>query len=99
MKSIALAQNFNRITQEMEQCLYIILATDDKFSGEMLYLDLLGVRNLRIHQPSLSLINLGNIEICKAPVLGNFERRFVVLDAEQEAVFVCSCHDFSHAVG
>jgi hypothetical protein len=78
----------------MQQQLVIILARASDFVGESLYLELVGVRNLRIEQPKLSLIGLPNVEIYKAPNTGKYDRRFVVLDAEQDEVFRCSCHDF-----
>jgi hypothetical protein len=98
VKSFSITQAPDSKTGEMQQHLSIVFAKDHSFCGEMLYLDLLGVRNLQFDQPSWSLISLSNITIANATPAGKFDRRLVVRDAEQEKVFGCSCHDFRVAV-
>ncbi len=97
MKSSSLTQGFDPTTGEMRQQLSIVLAQDETFAGEMLYLELSGVRNFRFEQPSLSLVNL-DLEITKAPPGQKYDRRIVVMNAEQDVAFVCSCHDFIAAI-
>jgi hypothetical protein len=99
VKSLSLTQATDSATGEMRQNFAIVLAKDDSFSGDMLYIDLLGVRSLRLKQPSWSMISLSNLEITMAPATSKLDRCFLVRDAEQEAVLACSCDDFCVAVG
>jgi hypothetical protein len=98
LKSATLTQRLDESTGEMRQNLSLVLSRDDNFSGEMLYLELFGVRNLELHQPSWSLVTLSNIEVIQAPPASKYDHRFVVRDAE-DGVISCSCHDFYAAVG
>jgi hypothetical protein len=97
MKSNTLTQGFDPTTGEMQQQVTVVLSKDESFRGEMLHLELFGVRNFRFEQPPWSLVSL-YVEIGKAPPNGGFERRFVVLNAEQDGTFVCSCHDFAAVI-
>jgi hypothetical protein len=97
LKSAILTQDIDTSTGEMQQQLSLVLARDDSFSGEMLHVELSGVRNLKLHQPSWSLVTLSNLEIVQSPPTGKYDRRYVVLDAE-EGIVSCSCHDFFAAI-
>ena len=97
LKSATLSQGDDSSTGEMQQRLSMVLARDDSFSGEMLHLKLFGVRNLKLLQPSWSLVTLSNVEIIQAPPTGKFDRRYVVMDTEDD-IILCSCHDFSYSV-
>jgi len=93
LKSITLAQDIDAATGEMQQTMSLSLARDDGFNGEILHIELFGVRNLKLQQPTWSLITLSNLEILQAPPTSKYDRRYVVLDAE-EGIVSCSCHDF-----
>jgi hypothetical protein len=97
MKSCNLTQGFDQIKGEMQQHLSIILCKDDTFTGEMLYLEFIGVRNFRFEQPSMSLVNL-DLEITKASPGQKFDCSIAVTNAEQDVTLVCSCHDFIAAI-
>ena len=97
LRSAILTQDVDKSTGEMQQHLSLVLSRDDSFSGEMLHLELSGVRNLELHQPSWSLVTLSNLEIVQSAPTGKYDRRFVVLDAE-EGIISCSCHDFFAAI-
>ncbi len=94
LKSATLTQAIEASSGEMRQHLSLILASDDDDGDEVLRLELTGVRNLKLQQPGWSLVTLSNLEILESPEAGQFDRRFVVLDAE-EGVISCSCDDFS----
>lgn len=98
LKSATLTQAIDTSSGEMQQHFSLVLARDDSFSGEMLHLELFGVRNLKLQQPAWSLVTLSNVEIIQAPPTGKYDQRYVVLDSE-EGIISCSFHDFCAAVG
>lgn len=99
MKLITLSQSFERGTGQMQQQLSIVLAQGEDMGGELLYLELFGVRSLRLNQPTLSLITIPGLQIDAMPPDRHFEGRFLVFDAEQHSIFSCACHDFCVAIG
>ena len=73
LKSFLVTQVTDSATGEMQQQLSLVLAKNAEFSGEMLHLELFGVRNLRFEQPHFSLITLSHVEIVQAPPKSKFE--------------------------
>ena len=98
LKSATLTQAIDPSAGEMQQHLALILASDDGVGEEMLHLELFGVRNLKLRQPEWSLVTLSNVEIIEAPPASKYDRRYVVLDAEED-IISCSCDDFRAVVG
>jgi len=99
VKSITLTQAIDPASGEMQQQVSLVLATDEGYEGTMLHLELYGVRQLKLLQPTWSLVILPNLEIAKAPPMGHHEGPLIVFDAEQDQVISCSCRDFLAAKG
>jgi hypothetical protein len=97
MKSMSMTQGVDLATGVMEQQLSLVLTRDETATGEMLYLELFGVRNLRFEQPSLSLVNL-YLEITRALPHQMLDQPVVVMNSEQDVTFICSCRDFIASV-
>ena len=98
LKSATLTQAVDTSTGEMRQQLSLVLVRDDSSSDEMLHLDLFGVRDLKLQQPSWSLITLSNVEIIQSTPTGKYNGKYVVIDTDED-IISCSCHDFFAAVG
>ncbi len=94
VKSITMAQSVDSASGEMQQQVLIVLAKNEQFQAPLLYLELIGVRNLRLMQPEWSLVVLPNLEITQALLPNAHGGRFMVCDAEQGNVISCVCNDF-----
>ncbi len=98
LQPATLAQAVDEASGAMQQHLSLVLASDDGFNGDSLYLELADVRNLKLQQPGWSLITLSNLVIREASPPGRYDRKYVVLDAEED-IISRSCDDFAAAVG
>lgn len=92
LKSVTLAQVANSATHEMQQQISLILAKDDTFLGDMLYLEFSGVRNLKLTQPTWSLITFSDLNISSVRLDDN-KSVFIICDNEED-VLSFQCDDF-----
>jgi hypothetical protein len=97
LKSLCVTQGFDS-AGVMEQQVQLVLASDETYRGQMLYLDFVGVRDLRINQPEWSLVVIPYLENTESPTSGRFQAPITVLDPE-EGIIVFSCRDFLAALG
>lgn len=82
----------------MEQQVQLVLGLDETLQGEMLYLDFVGVRDLRINQPEWSLIVISLLEIVESQILDCPQGVFAVADPE-EGFISFLCRDFFVVAG
>jgi hypothetical protein len=98
LKSLCVTQGVDSAIGVMEQQIHLVLALNETYRGQMLYLDFVGVRDLRINQPEWSLVVIPYLEITESPTPGSFQGPITVLDPE-EGIIVFTCRDFLAAVG
>lgn len=99
VKSITFTQGLDPIcgAGEMQHHLSLVFANDESFTGDLLFLELFGVRNFVFEQPSLSLFNL-YLSIETIGEGGGVDGHFKVFSSEQDVKLVCSCRDFVAAI-
>lgn len=90
LKSFCIAQAAD--SGEMKQNVSLVLTRDDTFSGVMLYLECVGVRDMVFRQPSWSLVTLSHVQVAASQSSTNPRATFLVCDPE-EHVFSLLCED------